>query len=102
MCPQYENKVDEKGRINYSDFGSKTNREGLKCMKVYNKVICQYKTPGDEEHCIVNIFLNVHNYIECSNELHLDLVSIYNTRHSDKANGWSLPLLCRSLKSKTS
>ena len=36
MCAQYEKKVDEKGRIylQYTNFGSKTNRGGLKHMKV--------------------------------------------------------------------
>ena len=60
MCAQYEKKVDEKGRIylQYTDFGSKTNRGGLKHMKVDNKVIRQYENPDDEEHCIVNIFVN--------------------------------------------
>ncbi len=41
VCSQYEKKVDEVGRvyIEYTDFGSKTNRGGLKHMKVENKTI---------------------------------------------------------------
>ena len=60
MCAQYEKKVDEKGKIylQYTYFGSKPNRGGLKHMKVDNKVILQYKNP-DEEHCIVNISVSV-------------------------------------------
>lgn len=56
---QYSKKVDERGRVylEYSDFGSKTNRGGLKHMKVENKVIRQYENVDDGEHCIVNIFL---------------------------------------------
>ena len=56
---QYSKKLDEEGRVylEYSDFGSKTNRGGLKHMKVDNKVIRQYENVEDGEHCIVNIFL---------------------------------------------
>ena len=51
MCAQYEKKVDEECRIylQYTDFGSKTNRGGLKYMKVDNKVICQYENPDDKK-----------------------------------------------------
>ena len=56
---QYQKKVDEQGRVSleYSDFGCKTNRGGLKHMKVDNKVIRQYENPSDGEHCVVNIFV---------------------------------------------
>ncbi len=64
VCSQYEKKVDEVGRvgrvyIEYTDFGSKTNRGGLKHMKVENKTIRQtkYENPDDEEHCVVNILV---------------------------------------------
>ena len=47
LCAQYEKKVDENGDVylQYTDFGSKTNRGGLKHMKVDNKVIRQYENP---------------------------------------------------------
>lgn len=59
QCSQYEKKVDEQGRVylEYTDYGSKTNRGGLKHMKVENKTIRQYENPADEEHCVVNIFV---------------------------------------------
>ena len=59
QCSQYEKKVDDQGRVylEYTDYGSKTNRGGLKHMKVENKIIRQYENPADEEHCVVNIFV---------------------------------------------
>ena len=51
-------KVDELGRLylEYTDCGSKTNRGGLKHMKVENKTVRQYENLDDSEHCILNIF----------------------------------------------
>ena len=71
MCAQYEKKVDEKSRIylQYTDFGRKTNHGGLKHMKVDNKVIRQYENPDDEEHCIVNIFVNYLSVIPTADAL---------------------------------
>ena len=59
QCSQYEKMVDDQGRVylEYTDYGSKTNRGGLKHMKVENKTIRQYENPADEEHCVVNIFV---------------------------------------------
>lgn len=59
QCSQYEKKVDDQGRVylEYTDYGSKMNRGGLKHMKVENKTIRQYENPADEEHCVVNIFV---------------------------------------------
>ncbi len=59
VCSQYVKKVDEVGRlyIEYTDFGSKTNRGGLRHMRVENKTIQQYENPDDEEHCVVNILV---------------------------------------------
>ena len=67
-CAQYQKKVDEQGRVylEYTDFGSKTNRGGLKHMKVENKVIRQYENISDEEHCIVNIFMKYFTYLPSS------------------------------------
>ena len=50
--------MDENGDVylQYTDSGRKTNRGGLKHMKVDNKVIKQYENPDDAEHCVVNIF----------------------------------------------
>ena len=58
QCAQYQKKVDEQGRLylEYVDFGNKSNRGGLKHMKVDNKAVRQYENPEDEEHCVVNIF----------------------------------------------
>ena len=58
QCAQYQKKVDEQGHVylEYVDFGNKSNRGGLKHMKVDNKAVRQYENPEDEEHCIVNIF----------------------------------------------
>ena len=42
--------------MEYTDFGSKTNRGGLKHMKVENKTVRQYENPDDPDHCVVNIF----------------------------------------------
>ena len=52
--------VDEQGRVylEYTDFGNKTNRGGLKHMKVDNKAVRQYENTDDGEHCIVNILRN--------------------------------------------
>ncbi len=57
QCKQFEKKLDETGRVHieYTDHGSKTNRGGLKHMKVNNKAVRQYENPADAEHCIVNI-----------------------------------------------
>ena len=57
-CSQFDKKVDEGRRVylEYTDFGSKTNRGGLKHMKVENKTIRQYENIEDEDHCVVNIF----------------------------------------------
>ncbi len=63
---QYSKKVDEKGHVylEYVDFGNKSNRGGLKHMKVDNKVIRQYE---DSDHCVVNIFVRYLLYLpsEC-------------------------------------
>ena len=62
---QFTKKVDELGRVylEYVDHGSKTNRGGLKTMKVDNKVIRQYEDASDEEHCVVNIFVKYLLYL---------------------------------------
>ena len=44
--------------LEYTDFGNKTNRGGLKHMKVDNKAVRQYENTDDGEHCIVNILRN--------------------------------------------
>ena len=58
QCKQFEKKLDERGRVylEYTDCGSKTNRGGLKHMKVENKTVRQYENVDDSQHCIVNIF----------------------------------------------
>ena len=38
--------------LEYSDFG-------LKHMKADDKVICQYESTPDENHCVVNIFVSL-------------------------------------------
>ena len=38
------------------DRGSKTNRGGLKHMKVDNKTVRQYENPYDSDKCVANIF----------------------------------------------
>ena len=64
-CSQFAKKLDEKGRvyIEYTDFGSKTNRGGLKHMKVQNKTIRQYENPDDADHCVVNLFVKYFDFI---------------------------------------
>ena len=64
-CSQFAKKLDEKGRvcIEYTDFGSKTNRGGLKHMKVQNKTIHQYENPDDADHCVVNLFVKCFDFI---------------------------------------
>ena len=64
-CSQFAKKLDEKGRvyIQYTDFGSKTNRGGLKHMKVQNKTISQYENPSDADHCVVNLFMKYFDFI---------------------------------------
>ena len=59
QCKQFEKKLDERGRVylEYTDCGSKTNRGGLKHMKVENKTVRQYENVDDSEHCIVNIII---------------------------------------------
>ena len=61
LCAQYEKKVDENGDVylQYTDFGSKTTRGGLKHMKVDNKVIRQYENPDNYEHCVVEKYLSL-------------------------------------------
>ena len=56
---QFVKKVDEKGRVylEYVDYGNKTNRGGLKYMKVQPKIVRQYEDTRDPEHCVVNIFV---------------------------------------------
>lgn len=58
QCKQFQKDVDEFCNVYlmYTDQGSKTNRGGLKHMKVQNKVVKQYENPDDPQHCIVNIF----------------------------------------------
>ena len=53
-CSQFQKKLDEKGRVymEYTDYGSKTNRGGLRHMKVENKSIRQYENVDDPDHCI--------------------------------------------------
>ena len=65
QCSQYEKKVDEQGRVylQYTDYGSKTNRGGLKHMKVENKTIRQYENVEDEHHCVVNMFVKYLLYV---------------------------------------
>ena len=57
-CSQFTKLLDEQKRVymEYTDFGSKTNRGGLKHMKVENKTVRQYENPDDPDHCVVNIF----------------------------------------------
>ena len=58
-CEQLTKKVDEKSRVymQYTDYGNKGNRGGLKHIKVDPKVVRQYENTSDPEHCIVNIFV---------------------------------------------
>ena len=62
-----EKKVDESGQLylEYTDRGSKTNRGGLKHMKVANKKVRQYENPDDPDHCVVNIFETYLSFIPC-------------------------------------
>ena len=55
QCNQYEKQVDEQGQVylEYTDFGYKANRGGLKHMKVDNKAVCLYENVNDEEHCVI-------------------------------------------------
>ena len=64
QCAQFAKKVDEKGRvyIEYTDFGSKTNRGGLKHIKVQNKTVRHYENLEDADHCVVNLFVK---YFDC-------------------------------------
>ena len=57
-CSQFTKHLDEQKRVymEYTDYGSKTNRGGLKHIKVENKTIRQYENPDDPDHCVVNIF----------------------------------------------
>ncbi len=48
--------------IEYTDFGSKTNRGGLKTMKVDNKIVRHYENLEDPQHCVVNLLVR---YLEC-------------------------------------
>ena len=71
---QYSKKVHEQGRVylEYVDFGSKTNRGGLKHMKVDNKVVHQYEDTSDTtdgDHCVVNIFVRYLLYLPKENDL---------------------------------
>ena len=63
-CAQFVKKVDEKARvyIEYTDFGSKTNRGGLRQMKVENKTVRHYENLNDSDHCVVNLLVK---YLEC-------------------------------------
>ncbi len=56
---QFSKKIDQKGRVylQYTDFGNKTNRGGLKHMKVEPKIVQQYEDENDPDHCVVNIFV---------------------------------------------
>ena len=64
-CAQFEKKVDEKQRVylEYTDYGSKTNRGGLKHIKVENKTVRQYENVSDPDHCVVNIFVKYFDLI---------------------------------------
>ena len=58
-------KLDEKGRvyIKYTDYGNKTNRGGLRHMKVENKSVRQYENLADPDHCVVNLFVKYFDFI---------------------------------------
>ena len=58
QCSQFEKKVDENSRVylEYTDRGCKTNRGGLKHMKVENKSVRQYENPDDLDRCVVHGF----------------------------------------------
>ena len=58
QCSQYMKRLDENGKLylEYTDFGNKTNRGGLKHRGVENKCVRQYEFPDDPDHCFVNIF----------------------------------------------
>ena len=51
-CSQFTKHLDEQKRVymEYTDYGSKTNRGGLKHIKVENKTIRQYENPDDPDH----------------------------------------------------
>ena len=69
QCSQFEKKVDESGRLylEYTDRGSKTNRGGLKHMKVDNKTVKQYENLDDPDHCVVNLFETYLSFIPSTN-----------------------------------
>ncbi len=62
---QFTKKVDEKSRVymQYTEYGNKGNRGGLKHIKVDPKVVRQYEDTSDPEHCIVNIFVKYLLYL---------------------------------------
>ena len=64
-CSQFQKKLDEKGRvyIEYTDYGNKTNRGGLRHMKVENKSVRQYENVADPDHCVVNLFVKYFDFI---------------------------------------
>ncbi len=49
--------------MQYTDYGNKSNRGGLKHIKVDPKVVRQYEDTSDPEHCIVNIFVKYLLYL---------------------------------------
>ena len=57
-CSHFEKEVDKSGRLylEFTDRGSKTNRGGLKHMKIDNKTVRQYENVDDPDNCVVNIF----------------------------------------------
>ena len=61
-CSQFQKKL---GRvyIEYTDYGSKTNRGGLRHMKVENKSVRQYENVDDPDHCVVNLFVKYFDFI---------------------------------------
>ena len=56
---QFSKRVDKEGRVylEYVRYDNKTNRGGLKHMKVDNKVVRQYENPDDPDHAVVNRFV---------------------------------------------
>lgn len=69
--PSFKKNLDEKGRvyIEYTDYGNKTNRGGLKHMKVENKSVRQYENLADPDHCVVNLFVKYFDFIPSTDSL---------------------------------
>ena len=57
-CSQFIKKVDADQHVYmvYTDYGNKSNRGGLKTMKVDAKCIKQYENSENPDRCVVNIF----------------------------------------------